>query len=712
MSWKDRATKVDHVATLPKTGSWRDRAVPVQEPKEDTEEVDSSLLQSAGETAYDGMLGLTDGMTFGLASEAGAVGATGLEYLLDGAKRITPGTDRNKLAKLEAGELSVDELPGLTPELIAKLKSKGKVEVDAIDPQEMGVAETYRDYHDSTDATFKEAQKRSPLAYGVSEIAGGMASGVAAGKALGVFGGKGLEGIKDIATNEGKLKAGIELLKRGGTSFGKAAPLLAVEGVGRSDGKLIGEELGSENQMKVLEDVKDNLKYGALGMAGMEAVTGVGAPLIKAGAKKLAKAGGDFAADSTFLQKLKKANEYGEAGINPTSKKTLVNTDVDGVGLLKQETNQARDIAKVYNDAANEIGEQILPSLDKAAERGLKFNIDETFNKAFAPISKDVDLINSISSDARGRKIFERISNATSKEIDPREAKKLIHDVQVAIEDIASRKSPTSAQEDTLKYLESFKREFDQQLKRAVPEYKTAVERFASFRKKVHETILSGDKDVADSTIFWGKTKNNKEKLTEEIKDQMRGFYTEGKAGNPIGEAFENHMTNLKKFEIEDAARMKSAGVENYTSPLKRSAAEIENEIRDTAMAAATRDSMMAVKDPRRSFKLGGIVGGLLDIGGSTALHGARFAGKLGVTGAARGVAKRGADWTRKVYNLPAEQLNETAKRMQNVSGLKTLGKALEEAVTNGDQAKKNAALFSAMQNPSAAIFFDDVEED
>jgi len=77
--WKKRATLVvDETPTQEsaKTGSWKDRAVPV--------ETAPSMKSEALETAYDTLAGTAQGSMMGFADESGG----GLQALLDGGQSV------------------------------------------------------------------------------------------------------------------------------------------------------------------------------------------------------------------------------------------------------------------------------------------------------------------------------------------------------------------------------------------------------------------------------------------------------------------------------------------------------------------------------------------------------------------------------------------------------------------------------------------------
>ena len=64
--------------------------------------------------------------------------------------------------------------------------------------------------------------------------------------------------------------------------------------------------------------------------------------------------------------------------------------------------------------------------------------------------------------------------------------------------------------------------------------------------------------------------------------------------------------------------------------------------------------------------------------------------------------AQKLANMGRALYSAPAETLNGLAQKLEANPALSMYGKALREGLQNGDSAKKNAALFTIMQNPNA----------
>jgi len=88
------------------------------------------------------------------------------------------------------------------------------------------------------------------------------------------------------------------------------------------------------------------------------------------------------------------------------------------------------------------------------------------------------------------------------------------------------------------------------------------------------------------------------------------------------------------------------------------------------------------------------------------------YAGKIMKKG--EPIIRSAAEISKKVFKAPDDYLNNLASKLETSPGLNSMGTALKEALKNGNQVKKNAALFTIMQNPNAKIFInaDDFQDD
>lgn len=624
-------------------------------------------LRETGETIHDGILGATQGMLFNAADELGAGIATVADKGIETVSSMIPGTDAYKLK--EAGV-----------------------------PSE-SMANNYKMYQEASQNEFKEAEERSPWAYGAGQIGGGIGTGIAAGAKLGANVASKSQPILDIAKTD-KLKAGIELLKRGGTNYTKASPLMALEGITGSEGNLIGGT--NEEQTQVGKDVVSNLAFGLPTVLGMQAVSDVVAPSAKKGAQKVADKVGEIVEDSDFLQQLKIMKEYGEEGINPVSRKNAVSISPGKEGLIRREGTRAQGIMDEILKADETLGKEVGESLTKADAAGIRFNINPIIDDSFGKVASDMDRLMGLSENSQSRKIFNRIVTKGSSELSPSEAKLLLDDVDATIKRLTSYKAPPPEIEDSVQLLSNFRSKLDKEMRNQIKPYDLAKTRFHEFRQLVPETIISGETPVDISKVWMGDLKNPEKDMFNRIKGLTKYSTASGSANAPVKEAFENTIQGMNEWQAKEAAR----GTKN---PLSTSAEDMAKRIRDYANDAAARRSATTTAEARAfGTNLATAASGFGQSTRSMALGGANIAGRVSSSKAVKSAGQK----ARYVYNLPSEKLNEAADKMLNTKGLQTLGQALKDGLANGDQSKKNAALFSIMQNPNASLFFNDEEQE
>jgi hypothetical protein len=623
---------------------------------------------NTGETLLDGSKGVASGMTLGLADEIGGGISAGLDHAVEGISGLIPGTDAHKLK-----ELGIEG-----PSLLEK----------------------YRMYQENGEKEFDKAAENSPITNTVGSLAGSLASGTIAGKAAGVFGGaaKTAKPVTDIWKNQGKLKAAGEIIKRGSVNFAKASPLMAVESLGNSKHDIIGEELGSDEQINALKNVGNDLAYGLPAIVGMQAVGDLVAPAAKAGANKVKNFVGDMVEDSDFAQQMKIMNEYGEQGINPVARKNKVKLGSGEEGLIRRETSRAQGLMDEVLAADESLGKDVGASLHRAEQSGLKLNLDPVVDKSFQSLSKAYDMMEAIGEDARGRKIFNTIATRSSQPVSPSEAKMVLDDVDAFINKFKSAGTRDVVQQTILDNLIVFRKNLSNEMKTAIPEYGKAAGRFEEFRRLVPETIIAGDVPQDVSGVYMGSLKNPEKAMLNKMKAITKGSTSTGSADDSIKEALENHIQGLNKWEAAEAAR----GVKN---PLPRSASDYAKVIREYANDAAARRSATTVAEAKSIVTA---ATGFGQASRSMTLGAANLAGRTGATKAVRSAGQ----FARHVYNLPADKLSKSADKLLLNPKTKHLGTALQKALANPDQSNRNAVLFTIMQNPESSIIFDVDDEE
>lgn len=630
--------------------------------------IDEDIMPVA-ETALDFSKGFAQGSTFGAADEVGG----GLAAILEKGLSYIPGTAANNTK-------NVDE----------QLKSQG------FQVPEESFADSYAGYQQASEDSFDAANERSPVMNTVGNIGGSIASGIVTGNALGVFGGAATKAkpILDIAKNEGKLKAGLELLKRGGTAYAKASPLMLAEGIVGSDDQLVGKDA---NPMEVVKDAASNMAFGVPAILGMQGISDVVAPGAKNVANKAMKAADGFIDESPFLRKAKKAFEFGEQGINPTSEK---NKEM----LLGKQNDKTQSLLKDIKSADKKLGQEVGKSLEVAEKAGQVINIDEPVNKALNALQYSYENLQDMNTVSRGKQIFSRISNKMGSDVTPLEAKDLLDDVDAFIGKFKASNNRTTPENQVLETLLETRKQLSESMKSQIDGYRNAAKRFEDFRSLVPETILAGEKPADVKNVFMGNLRNSDEKLFDKLNTLNIESSGQGSGVENVIKAKKNTIDGMRQFELNEKSRndaLLAAGEQANLNPMKMSSAQFGKTIQENSDEAQMLRDMQTVKSP--SVTGGNIVQQTFQMGKGSALTGANAAGRI---------KKPLVDLSKRVYNMPAEKLSQYATTLQNVPGLKMYGKALQDGLANGDQAKKNAALFSIMQNPNARLYFDNNEDE
>jgi cell fate (sporulation/competence/biofilm development) regulator YlbF (YheA/YmcA/DUF963 family) len=682
-----------------------DEIIDVQTPEEDEDEIDSieaapgllsrimdksneslqSGVQSLAdiaiptlETAHDFSVGTAKGLTMGAMDEIGGMLGAGIE---------------TGLGKLGIGPAAVD----------AELAEQGFTG----DVGESFI-EKYRGYQQASEKAQDEAAERSPIAETLGQVAGGITSGVATGGLLGV--GKTAQGaqtLSEIAKNSGKAKAAMELLKRGGASYLKATPVIAAESALSSKERLIGEGARPE---ALAADVAGGLAFGVPAVLGMEAVSQAVVPSVgrKLGAAK--KAVADAFADEGHprLRQLAKAyKEYGqELGIHPRSHAA----DIAGEKFAQRDSKASSKVLDVINTADSKLGQEVGQSLEKATQRGALVDISPDIQAAADRVNELAQRLPSLGQTRKSAAAYEKML-AGQAQLTPQELHGLVKDIDAAIGTFKSITHKDEVALETLSELNRFRSSISDTLKKNVPEYRAAAERFEGFRN-VLEQLVSGDRPADVTNVFFGNLRQQDQKLYDKVIDLIRNVQRSDQASQPQRTAFTNFMDALEKFQADDLQRLAADPSKSQVLPdstqLRKFILEASDDSVLRGSVRSTTESRSVVPDVREALI------------GKAPTSGAYLAGKsmkaIGEIGQ-KPIVQKTANLAKSVFKAPTQSVTNLASRLEASDNFKTVGKALREAVENGDTAKKNAALFTIMQNPNARAFisaedFPDVEEE
>jgi hypothetical protein len=544
---------------------------------------------------------------------------------------------------------------------------------------------TYEDELKRTREVFKKAEEESPWLYGGGYLAGSLPSGQALGGAL------------NLATKGTRLAQLAQASRAGriGKMAAEGALGAGIEAIGSSEGSITGTP---EQQEQLTGDIATGAGIGAIAGGGIGTLSEVAVPAAKKMLKPVSEKIGEFVEETPFLRQLGVSAKYGEQGINPVAESSRIKTTLGEEGLVRRDTSRAQGLMDEILTADKTLASGISDSLEKASERGVRIDAYEPLQKSLRQLNVAYDKLEEIGTNTRGKYILDKIANSVDKSLDPLEAKMLLDDVDAFINKFGRITPGTATTTESLiaENLQSFRRNFSNNIKEAVPEYKTAAKRFEEFRRFVPESVISGDLPVEVTDVFMGELKTPEKQLLLKLRALVKSATKTGQTAEPVGEAFENVIQGIKKFEQAEAAR-------GLKSPLPRTGEEYFELIKNYADDAAARRQMASVEEMASIQR--NIPAAVMETG-STFRSGALTTANL------YGQAKRGArKLSQKLYTAPREQLDSLANKLSSVPGLGSLGRALKEGVESNDSFKKNAALFSIMQNPSAKLLIDSEDE-
>jgi cell fate (sporulation/competence/biofilm development) regulator YlbF (YheA/YmcA/DUF963 family) len=638
------------------------------------------------ETGLDFLTGASQGATLGAADELAGLLSAGVE---------------TGLGKLGIGPSAVDE----------QLAAQG------FDIPQESFLEKYRGYQEAGEQEAQAARERSPVAEFAGQIGGGLLSSSLAGLNAATLGPKAL--LSEVAKNQGKSKAALDLLRGTATSgsrltdaaargvgmFGQASPFLAAESALVSEKDIIGPESDIPG---VAGDVASGLAFGLPAMVGLNVAADLpGAAKERVGkrveqvAERVKKEFADE--DNPRLRQMAKSfTEYGQKlGIHPRSHAQ----DIGGLKFSQRDSNAAKTVLDVLNTADDKFGQELGDSIQKAEARGALIDISPDIQAAAQRISDLSAQLPDLGATRKSAMAFDKILNGMP-QLTPVEVKNLIDDLDAAIGTFKSATQKGAADVGTLNELMRYRRAVSDTFKKAVPEYAEAAQQFESFRN-VLEQVVSGHRRADVTQIFYGSLRNQDQKVSDKILDMIQNVQKTGQSAGQYRTAFTNFMDALEKFENQQLVKGAPSALPSSNS-LRQFILDASDDSVLRGSVRQTTESRSIVPDLKEAFL------------GKAPTSGAFLAGKATKTIgdiAAKPSVKKLSAISKGIYRAPAQSIANLASKLETTGEFKAVGRALREAVENGDTAKKNAALFTIMQNPNSRAFigaedFPDVEKE
>ena len=674
-----------------KNDDWED--IPLDQETDDWEDVpvESNKLNNIFNKLADSGSAFVDDIT--------SVGAPIVEGALDFSKGVAKGATMNTLDEiggaLSAGLEKGAGLLGLGPSAVDRQLEQQGFNVEGSD-----FSDVYRDYQQASEQDMAKSAERSPVLDVLGQIGGGMASGhiasglIGAGKAA-----QGVQSISDIAKNQGKAKAALELLKRSPKEYAKMAPIIAGEAISSSEHQLIGDEA---DPTAVAGDVAGALAFGVPAMLGMQAAGEIALPSAQKKVSELTKKAADMFddVDSPRLRQMKKSfQEYGQnLKIHPRSHAADI-SDTMATPFSQRDQKNTLGVMKTLNDADTQLGREVGNSIVQSTQNGTLVDINQSVNDAANRVAQLAQQLPSLADSRKSAQAYDKILGGQT-QLTPQELKYLIDDIDASIGVFKAATNKTAADASTMGELIKFRRDISDTLKKSVPEYRLAAERFENFRN-VLEQIISGGKPLEATDKFYGKLRDADNKLYTSLEGMIQNVQRDDQSAQQYRTSFTNMMKALQDFETKEVSRM--ASNPNLKQVLPNSK-QLRNFVLDASDDSVLRGSVRRTNADRalvpdvKEFLIG-----------KAPTSGAYMAGRIVSAPKTQQVVSA----SKKIYNAPTETLQGLASKLQ-ASKFKTLGDSLEKSLKSGDSGKRNAILFTIMQNPEARLFVDgdDLTED
>lgn len=529
------------------------------------------------------------------------------------------------------------------------------------------IGDIYHTEQQKAQAEDKEAAKRSPIAHGIGNLAGGIATAEAL--PVGYLG-------KAIGTGAGSVlaKLGIEETP---AALKALSGVLGMAGEGAVQGGVQGA-LGSEGQLgsdQQLNDLKSGAKFGSIvgggiGVAGLAGGigAGVGANYIES---KLAKM---RVSPDRRARQLALAYDRTRSGlpiINPNNTET-------STALAGEIRGNNSELVNRFTNAEDNVGKQINQSIQDASDKGIKVSVDPALSQSSKELQNLVKRRPDLEFDPQYQKLTDQIFQLQSGELTPTQAYALKNDVY----DFANKLSDP----ELMNTAKGFAGGVGKSLEKSVPEYGALNSQFKTLRESGRETLMTQGKDTDFNTDWISQFNNNKAKTERNVEHLINGVSAQGAGKNVTGakQSLDNLVNSLSDAEKTNPGTLKQLGYDSID--------QLKNDIYAKSDLVNLNKSIGGINPVSETIPTG--VGDILkQTVGATGYGIAQRAGQLArkINGSAAEVPRFNA--TPEEAGSYADQLLQSGDKSKQ-----TYGRALKSAIETGDIPKKNATLFVLQQ--------------
>lgn len=575
-----------------------------------------------------------------------------------------------------------------------------------LSPEEDEWSKKYKKFLEIQEQKSKEAEERSPTASFIGEIGGSLLPGVITGGA-----GLAFSGGRAAAQLGGK-----ELLKAAGK--GALAAGTAGVGVGGIQGALTSEEgrlIGAteEEKEKLLEDVKS----GAIAGGGLSALMGASAPIAAKGVQKFKGAISELA-DKTILGKqAKEAFESGQAKMDYSS--------IPGARLKTAEVSQGvEDITNVLTSLRDKAYKQIEKPLEFATQLGKKVSLEipDTTITSLKEAGANDELISVVNK--LKQKVRDPLTLVETSDLSPEAAYTLRKSLKDLVGDdnkLRSAIKPILNEiDDKIENVFTSDPNLKKQLEDIgiAPSFKEGLETYKEVVGNLLESITQKGLPVEARDKFLSDTRSQAQvnRLYKGVEDLVQDLMQPGDIQKTAVRTLENPSGGLKagfeklkqnpKIAKQLESMTKELGFDDIDDLQKRLVGDIENvSLKASTKRAITGERALAQGLPTK--------GDIFSLGREGVLRSSYLGGRAqrAAGEAIEAISKtKPVDITKTIYNLPENKIMQMASSLEKNPKFQKQAKTLRTALESGNNFKKQAVLFSLLQDPefrnSAASMF------
>lgn len=552
----------------------------------------------------------------------------------DGALRTAQDFGLGAAQGLTLG--AADELTGA---------AKAAYDVATTDKSLSDLKELYRQYQDIEQKRYKEAQERSPWAYGGGQLTGALVPGVGAAGAA-------VRAIRPVTTL-GRVLAG----SASGAITG------GVEGLASSEAPIIG---GTEGDVsRALSEAKTGAALGGVLGGALETTLGK----VAAGTAAAKEGGEKILEKFSYPRQLKKIYEAGKEGSDIIS-------DVAKQEALYGERKAGQKIGEQLVKPSTELASEITDVLEQATNRGVKIEATQELADTFNGIRNIFGRDRILRADPKAQKVTEYLARFARNDLNPVEARALMSDL--------GEMAQESDNPAFKRILDEGRKKLRGALGEQVPGYDEAAKAFTKYSSEVPE-FLTG-KAISDTKPA---------KFVETVSDEVEKFI------GAVGRYGTDKATEVKNFkQFADRLRaFKQAEPNLYAKTGLPEPEAILNSIR----SEADMSQMIRTLHNTQSEGFGGGIRSMLAKGAYGAGYAERAIGEsLAKPGIVKTPAKAALDLGKRIYQATDDELVNLAEKLIQDPKLATKGQALMDAISTKNMGRRNAILFTILQTPGA----------